>query len=107
MNTPKLDTEYRAKLALNNNVICSVTGSDRKAIHETVQNLITQQSNLTPTQKGGPVRFEDTENNSSLIFHNSYLDGNQPLGWIAEYDVPGVMSVQAITEQRFRAQKVA
>ena len=104
---PKLDTEYRAKLALNNNVVCSITGSDRKAVQDTVHSLITQQSHLTAQQKQNPVRFEDTENNSTLIFHNSYFEGKQPMGWIAEYDVPGVMSVQAMTEQCFRAQKAA
>lgn len=102
-----LNTEYRAKLTLTNHVICSITGSDRAAVQETVQNLFTTQHGLTPVQRGKPLRFEETENNSTLIFHDSHMEGRQPLGWISEYDIPTEMSVRTISEQRFKAQKVA
>jgi hypothetical protein len=108
MQTPnKVSKEYRAKLTLNNQTLCTITGSDKRAVQETVQNLFNSQLNLTSQQKAAPLQFHEGENNSTFIYHRSHLDGGQPVGWIAEYDVPLEMSVQSITEHRLQAQKAA
>ncbi len=104
---PNLNTEYRAKITLNNNVVCTITGSDQRAVQDAVQNLFVTQNHLSPTQRGKPMRFEQTENNSTIIFHDAHMDGNQPLGWIAEYDVPKEMSVVALSEYRFKIHRAA
>lgn len=100
--------EYRSRIYLNNQTVCSITGTDQKTVQETVQSLFLNQANLSIAMKGKPLRFETTDDQQSVfIYHESFLNGQQPVGWIAGYQVPEALSVRHLAEQRLNAQKAA
>ena len=107
MNTQSTK-EYRAKLVLANNTICSITGSDQRSVQETVQDLFLNQKTLSINMKAHALRFEESQSSpTQFIFHESYLNGEQPVGSLAEYEVPNPLSVKSITEHRLSAQRAA
>lgn len=107
MNT-KSTKEYRAKLVLTNNTICSITGSDQSSVQSTVQDLFLGQKTLSLNQKGRPLRFEESQQSpTQFIYHESFQNGQQPVGWIAEYEVPEALSLRSITEHRLNLQRAA
>lgn len=100
--------EYRARLTLDNNTVATVTSSDQRNLQATVQDLVLGQRSMTQAYRGKPVRFEQhPDGRSTFIFHESQQDGQQPLGWISEQDVPESMSVRAIQQQRREVQRAA
>lgn len=106
--TTKANQEYRSRIYLTNQTICSVTGTDQKTVMETVQNLFLNQAVLSIAMRGKPLRFEDSDDgNSVFIFHESFQTGQQPVGWITAYQVPEALSVRHLAEQRLSAQKAA
>lgn len=104
MNTqsnPRITKQYRAEITLNN-VVCNVTGSEITAVQEAVRNLFLHQGTLPIAMRGKPVRFEEEQGGTTFIYHESYNETN-PIGWIAENQVPEQLSIKTITEQRQRA----
>lgn len=99
--------EYRAKVFLTNNTVVTITGSNQQHTQETIQSLIMGQPNLSQAMKGRPLKFEQSQEGTLFVYHDSYLNGEQPIGWVTEFEVPEILSVKAITEHRLQQQKAA
>jgi hypothetical protein len=104
---PNSTTEYRAKLALPNNVTHTITAADQSTLQRQVEAVILNQPGISQQHKGSAVRFEEVSQGNSFITHASHLNGEKPLGWITSYPVPQNMGVKFFTEQSEKAQKAA
>lgn len=89
MNPWKLIQEYRAQLTTHNpTCVVSITGATAQDVQNTISTLLK-----------GKSRFENQQN-TVLVFNAEHFEGKQPIGWIAEYEVPEQMSVQTTTSHR-------
>lgn len=103
-NQPQIETtrNYRAELTFDDEVTCSITGSTLQSVQGRIAQLLPG-----PKLRFGPANGEDADLGGTLaIYHESHF-GNQPIGWIALYDVPTNMSVKSVTRARLGASKAA
>jgi hypothetical protein len=97
-NKTKFVKQYRAELTVSPETTCTITSATEDQLINAVSNVL----------GGKPPRIESSSaDRTSLIYHESHLNGAQPVGWIAELDVPQTMSVKHVTETRFAAQRAA
>jgi hypothetical protein len=98
-NKTKFVKQYRAELTIDPETTCTINSSTEDKLIQAVGNLL----------GGKPPRIEESPSaqNTTLIYHESHMNGNQPVGWIAELEVPQTMSVKNVTETRFAAQRAA
>ena len=89
--------EYRAKLVINDQITCTLTGTDLKAVQEVVQKVY--QTGQPTTLRNFPLHFERV-GTSLFIYTESYHNGTEPIGWITECEVPEQLGVRAILETR-------
>lgn len=90
-NTQSFTPEYRAQLTLTQpRCVVTITGSSPADVQNTVTGLLR-----------GKTRFDAGQNERTiLVFNDQHHDGEQPIGWIIEYQVPNAMSVRASVDHR-------
>lgn len=96
---PKTITQYRSELTFDDHSTITITGADMDAVQDKIRKLLP-----------GKLRFQNIETqagNSMQVFHESHFKANEPVGWIASYDVPNSLSVRAVTEARLGQQRAA
>jgi hypothetical protein len=81
--------QYSARLELPNHTIIDFMAEDQGVIKEIAQRCL-----------NGGAKFEPQGTGGLLVYHPSFANGNQPLGWIAQYEVPEHMSTKALAESR-------
>lgn len=94
----KFVKQYRAEITLSPETTCTLTSANEDDLLIQVGNVLGNEEPRIESQNNSPSR---------LIFHKSHLNGTQPVGWIASFDVPQPMSVKNVVTQRFAAQKAA
>lgn len=99
---PKTITQYRSELTFNDNTTCSITGSDLTAVQDKIRKLLPG-----PKLKFEPSIGQENAGGSVLVFHDSHFNAQQPIGWIAAYEVPVNMSVKSVTETRLGQERAA
>lgn len=94
----KFVKQYRAELTIDPETTCTINSSQEDKLINAVSNVLGRK----------PPRIESSSaEHTTLIYHDSHLNGQQPVGWIAELQVPQTMSVKHVTETRFAAQRAA
>jgi hypothetical protein len=96
MNT-NLIRQYRAQL-FDENGTTTITSASLADCQRKVASVL-----------GTKPRYEEqgSESNTQSIFSPSHFDGKQPVGWIVEMEVPAVLGVKSVTENRIAAQRAA
>lgn len=94
----KFVKQYRAELTIDPETTCTLNSSQEDKLVNAVANML---GGETPRIEDGPAQH------TTLIYHKSHFNGTQPIGWIAEIEVPQAMSVKHVTETRIAAQRAA
>ena len=97
---PKLTKEYRSQITLNDpSCVVTLTSPSLDGIQQHVGNLL--------GTNRGKTRFEKQPGTPTILVFNSEVAGDATIGWIAEYEVPVQLSIQALAEHRQSVQRAA
>ncbi len=90
-DNPNFSQQYRCELTLTQpRCVVSITGNHPADVQNTITQLLK-----------GKTRFDAGSNpNTVLVFNDQHYDGEQPIGWIAQYEVPTALGVGVMAEHR-------
>lgn len=95
---PNLTPQYRAQIFIpGSKSLVTITGSNPQDVQGPVSVLLRNKARFEPQGKS----------NTILVFSTEHFEGKQPVGWIADYEVPMEMSTAALTEHRLSVQRAA
>lgn len=83
-------TEYRLQITLPNRTVTITSMSEDQC-----------KSDIEALLQSKP-KFEQ-HGNATWVFHNHFMNGEEPIGVILKNEVPEALSIQRVVEQRLRA----
>jgi hypothetical protein len=96
MNENKLVRQYRAQLFDQEGTI-TITSASLSDANKKIASVL-----------GSGFRIDQQKDSKTqLVYTKNHFDGKQPCGWLIEMEVPAVLSVKEVTENRLATQQAA